>query len=262
MQNSATRPVRHRRLQDIAGLTDIGLRRRNNEDAIAWDAELGLALVADGVGGHNGGEVASSTAVRSIKSDLHSALRIASAQTGLAATGSRAALVQELIRRANQRIASMAARDPKLHGMGATLALTLLVDDQVVVANVGDSRVYRLRCAALEQLTRDHLLTQELLQNDHLTAEQAQASGNRNMLSRALGMAGGLEVDLAQHPAESGDLYLLCSDGLTGMIGDQELAALLNDPAADLRELAHQAVELAKRRGGRDNISIVLMRLA
>jgi protein phosphatase len=119
-----------------------------------------------------------------------------------------------------------------------------------------------LRCAALEQLTRDHLLTQELLQNDHLTAEQAQASGNRNMLSRALGMAGGLEVDLAQHPAESGDLYLLCSDGLTGMIGDQELAALLNDPAADLRELAHQAVELAKRRGGRDNISIVLMRLA
>jgi protein phosphatase len=254
--------TKHKRLQDIAGLTDTGLRRRNNEDAIGWDAELGLALVADGIGGNNGGEVASSTAVRSIKSDLQSALRCVSAAPRPGAQRGHAAMVHELVRRANQRILSMAKRDPKLYGMGATLAVALLADDRVVIANVGDSRVYRMRERVFEQLTCDHLLGNEMIRRGSLSTAEAGQSYGRNILSRALGMAGELQLDLVQHPVQSGDVYLLCSDGLTGAISDEEIAALLADAGADLHDVAHGAVALANRRGGRDNISVVLMRIA
>ena len=253
--------MKHKRLKDIAGLTDIGLRRHNNEDAIAWDAELGLALVADGIGGNNGGEVASSTAVRCIKSDLQAALRSEPGEAGHASERGHAAMVHELVRRANRRILSMAERDPKLYGMGATLAVALLADDRVVIANVGDSRVYRLRGDVFEQLTRDHLLVRELMERGGLSAQEAGKSRRSNVLSRALGMAGDLQLDLVQHPVQSGDVYLLCSDGLTGAIGDGELSSLLRNPDADLRDLARDAVALANSRGGRDNISIVLMRI-
>ena len=254
--------MKHKRLQDIAGLTDMGMRRHNNEDAIAWDAELGLALVADGVGGNNGGEVASSTAVRCIKSDLQAALRGAANEAGAASEHGRAAMVHELVRRANRRILSMAERDPKLYGMGATLAVALLTDDRVVIANIGDSRVYRMRGDAIEQLTRDHVLTRELVERGSMSEQEAAKSHVGNVLIRALGMTGELKLDLVQHPMQSGDVYLLCSDGLTGMLSDDELAELLTDPAADLREVAQQAVALANQRGGRDNISVILMRIA
>ena len=254
--------MKHKRLKDIAGLTDIGLRRHNNEDAIAWDAELGLALVADGIGGNNGGEVASSTAVRSIKSDLQVALHSAAAEAGPASERGRAAMVHELVRRANRRILAMAERDPKLYGMGATLAVALLADDRVVIANVGDSRVYRMRGDGFEQLTRDHLLARELIERGGLPPQPAEKSRCSNILSRALGMAGELQLDLIQHPVQSGDVYLLCTDGLTGAVHDDELAALLREPDADLRDVVHGAVALANRRGGRDNISVVLMRIA
>lgn len=254
--------LKHRRLKDIAGMTDIGLRRRNNEDAIAWDANLGLALVADGIGGNNGGEVASSTVVRSIKSDLQTALRADRGRARPRTGDDQAALVQELVRRANQRILSMAARDPKLHGMGATLVIALLTEDRIVIANVGDSRVYRMRGGVLEQLTRDHLLVGDMIERGCLSAEQAQNSHFRNVLSRSLGMDGKLEVDLALHPVESGDLYLLCSDGLTCAVSNDELAAHLRGSDAGLRELLQGAVALANRRGGRDNVSAVLMSIA
>ena len=254
--------MKHKRLKDIAGLTDMGLRRSNNEDAIAWDAELGLALVADGIGGNNGGEVASSTAVRSIKSDLQCALRSAAAEPRMAAGHGHAAVVHELVRRANARIISMARRDPKLYGMGATLAVALLADDRVVIANVGDSRVYRMRGGVFEQLTRDHLLANELMERGNLSAQEQAQSRCRNVLSRALGMSGELQLELVQHPVASGDVYLLCSDGLTGAVSDDELRAMLTDADADLRDVAHGAVALANHRGGRDNISVILMRVA
>ena len=258
--------MKHRRLRDIAGVTDIGMRRRNNEDAIAWDAELGLALVADGVGGNNGGEVASSTAVRSIKTDLQIALRAETSDccpmSGPAPEGRHAAMVHELVRRANRKILSMAERDPKLDGMGATLAVALLAEDRVVIANIGDSRVYRMRGEEFSQLTRDHLLASELVARGSLSAADAAQSPCRGVLSRALGMDGELQLDVVQHPVESGDVYLLCSDGLTGAVSDNELAAMLQQPDSDLRDVAHGAVALANGRGGRDNISVVLMRIA
>ena len=262
MDNKQTGTMKHERLKDIAGITDIGPSRSNNEDAIAWDAELGLALVADGIGGNNGGEVASSTVVRSIKSDLQTALNADRARPKARTGDDQAALVQELVRRANQRILSMAARDPKLHGMGATLVIALLTEDAVVIANVGDSRVYRMRGGVLEQLTRDHLLVGDMVERGCMSEEQARNSRSRSFLSRALGMDGKLEIDLALHPVQSGDLYLLCSDGLTGVVSDEELAAHLQNSDAGLRELAQGAVALANRRGGRDNVSAVLMRTA
>ena len=171
-------------------------------------------------------------------------------------------MVHELVRRANRRILSMAERDPKLYGMGATLAVALLTDDRVVIANIGDSRVYRMRGDAIEQLTRDHVLTRELVERGSMSEQEAAKSHVGNVLIRALGMTGELKLDLVQHPMQSGDVYLLCSDGLTGMLSDDELAELLRDPAADLREVAQQAVALANQRGGRDNISVILMRIA
>ena len=203
ISNQQEGTMKHWKLKDIAGITDIGPRRRNNEDAIAWDAELGLALVADGIGGANGGEVASSTIVRSIKSDLQTALNSDGARTKPRTGDDQAALVQELVRRANQRVLTMAARDHKLHGMGATLVIALLTDDTIVIANVGDSRVYRMRGGVLEQLTRDHLLVGDMIERGCISEAQAQKSHSRNVLSRALGMDGKLEIDLAVHPLES-----------------------------------------------------------
>jgi len=241
-------------------MTHVGRRRKNNEDAIAWDAELGLALVADGIGGSNAGEVASATAVGSVRSDLRLAL-----QAGASAAVSdadHAGLVRELVHRAHQRVLATAARAPHLCGMATTLVLTLLAGDVVAVASVGDSRVYRMRGAMLERLTRDHLLVADLVASGSLTEEQSQTSSQRNVLTRALGMEGKLEVDIALHPVEPGDLYLLCSDGLTRDIGDDELLALLQEKGAILEDAAHEAVALANRRGGRDNVSVILMRLA
>ncbi len=252
--------MRHRRLADIAGLSHVGRRRKNNEDAIAWDAELGLALVADGIGGSNAGEVASVTAVRGVKSDLRLALQ-AGASAAVSAAD-HAALVRELVHRAHQRVLATAAREPQLRGMATTLALALLAGDVVTVANVGDSRVYRMRGATFERLTRDHLLVADLVERGSLTEEESQTSRHRNVLTRALGMEGKLDVDVAHYPVEPGDLYLLCSDGLTRDIGDDELSALLQEKGAILRDAAHEAVALANRRGGGDNVSVILMRLA
>lgn len=248
------------RLKEVVGVTDVGRRRRNNEDAIAWDTELGLALVSDGVGGNNGGEVASSTAVRSIRGDLRSAMRAGPERFG--AGEGAAALVNELARRAHWRILAAAARDPKLHGMGATLAMALLAGDELVVAHVGDSRVYRLRAGKLRQLTRDHLLVDELKARGCMSEQQIRDSRTRNVLSRALGMAGELEIDVTRHALQNDDLYLLCSDGLSGAIGDQVLEGHLNNSRAGLRDLAQSSIELANRVGGHDNVSAVLMRIA
>lgn len=255
--------MKHRLLSDIAGATDTGLRRRANQDAMGWDTELGLALVADGVGGGNAGEVASATAVRAIKSDLRAAVR--SARGGPGDPGSRpaqAAMVHELVRRANARVVGMAGRETRLEGMGTTLALVLLSEDFVTVAHVGDSRVYRMRGGSLERLTRDHFMLTELVECGALTADEAERSRHRNVLTRALGMAHSAEPDLSQHPTASGDLYLLCSDGLTTAATDEEIAGLLLEAGDDLQAAAQQAVALANRRGGLDNISVLLMRLA
>jgi protein phosphatase len=254
------RLTRHRqsRLADVCGVSDVGRRRRNNEDTIGWDAEYGLAVVADGMGGNNAGEVASATVVRTVKSDLRAAMRLGGGDSDRVAMSR---LCTEVVRRANQRVLAAAMRDPKLQGMGTTIAMLLVSDRFVTLAHAGDSRVYRLRAERFECLTRDHSMISDLVQRGSLSEEEARTSNHRNVLTRAIGLGSDLVVDVAQHDIHPGDTFLLCSDGLTGAVSDPELAALLGRDE-DLADACRAAVDLANERGGHDNISIVLARLA
>lgn len=253
--------MKHSRLSDIAGLTHVGRRRRNNQDAIAWDAQLGVALVADGVGGGQAGEVASGTAARSIAGDIRAFKDPRAAAAGVSRE-SQARLGQELVRRANHKITSMAEREAGLKGMGTTLSMVMLGSDFATTVHVGDSRIYLLRDSRFAQLTRDHSVTEELAAMGHMSEEEAARSALRSTLSRALGVSNAIAPDIEHHALAAGDLYLLCTDGLTKAISDAELAELLQSEGANLQDAASTAIDLANRRGGLDNISIVMMRIA
>jgi len=247
---------------EIAGVTDVGRLRKRNEDAIEWDARLGVAMVADGMGGSQGGDIAAATALRSIKYDLRRAL--ADGERHGERTRSRevrASLAVELVRRANQGVRKSAARDDRLNGMGTTLVLALLGPDYLTAAHVGDSRLYRLRGPRLERLTEDHSMVQEMVGRGQMNARQAATSRHRNVITRALGIAQDVTVDVAHHAIAPGDIFMLCTDGLTNMVADEEIGAALRAHAHSLETAARNAVNLANARGGRDNVSVVLMRI-
>jgi len=246
----------------IAGVTDVGRVRRRNEDAIDWDTQLGLAMVADGMGGSQAGDIASKTALRSIKEDLRRAMLECARQgpRGYSADV-RAALAAELVRRANQSVRRSASCDNRLQGMGTTLVMALIGPDYVTSAHVGDSRMYLLREGRLGRLTDDHSMVQELVQRGQMNERQAAQSRHRNVITRALGIAQDVSVDVAHHPILPGDMFMLCSDGLTNMLHDAEIAAALYEYYDDLEAAAHNAVRLANARGGRDNVSVVLLKI-
>lgn len=260
--NAARRvpPPTAREAYRIAGKSDVGLRRAHNEDATWWDARLGAAIVADGMGGKNAGEVASGLAVQSMRTDLHQALADQPRRGESAGLRERrGALLGEVVRRANQRILQAAQRDEHCRGMGTTVVAALLADEFVTVASVGDSRAYLLRAGRLRQLTNDHSMAQELVQRGQLTEEQASRSRHQSVLTRALGMAPDMPVDVAHYDLAEGDLILLCSDGLTRMLPDREIEALLNQHRDDIGSAVTSAVEHANHRGGHDNVSVVLL---
>lgn len=247
---------------EIAGVTDVGRLRRRNEDAIDWDVRLGVAMVADGMGGSQGGDIAATTALHSIKTDLRRALADCERHGARARSREvRGSLVVELVRRANQGVRKAAARDEKLNGMGTTLVMALLGPDFLTVAHVGDSRVYRLRGLRLQRLTEDHSMVQEMVERGQMNRREAAISRHRNVITRALGIAQDVTVDVAHHPVEAGDIYLLCTDGLTNMVPEPELGAAIGMHAHNLEGAARNAVNLANARGGRDNVSVVLMRI-
>ena len=260
MRTSATLSMRG--AVEIAGVTDLGRHRKRNEDAIDWDMRLGLAMVADGMGGMQGGDVASATALRSIKSDLRRALADAPRHDDRAHLRAvRGSLVVELVRRANQAVRQSASRDPRLNGMGTTLVMCLVGKDYLTVAHVGDSRLYRLRERKLQRLTEDHTMVQELVERGEMDPRQAAQSRNRNVITRALGVNADVTVDVAHHDVKAGDLYMLCSDGLTGMASDTDISAVLDGAEEGLEATAKRAIELANSRGGRDNVSVVLLKV-
>lgn len=247
---------------EIVGLTDVGRLRERNEDSIDWDAALGVAMLADGMGGSQAGDVASRTALQSIKDDLRRALADIGRHGPRAYTQEvRGALVVELVRRANQGVRKTAARDNRLNGMGTTLVMALLGPDFLTAAHVGDSRLYRVRGGDVECLTADHSMVQELVQQGKMNATQAARSRHRNVITRALGKSQDVRVDVAHHPIAPGDVFMLCSDGLTGMLSDVEIGTVFEANPEDLSAAARDAVWLANQRGGRDNISIVLIRI-
>ena len=233
------------RVVEQAGLSDVGRQREANEDSYVR-AEPVFA-VADGMGGAQAGEVASRTAAEVF-------------EQGAGDSGTPEEWLTRLTQEANRRIHDLSRRDAARRGMGTTLTVAMLVDRDVSVAHVGDSRAYRLRDGELTQLTHDHSLVAELQRSGQLTAEAAEHHPQKSIITRALGPEPHVEVDAHTHAARDGDVYLLCSDGLTGMISDDEVSAILRG-SATLEEAAEALIRAANQSGGKDNITVVLFRV-
>jgi len=245
----------------IYGTSDVGQMREHNEDHIAWDKSLGLVIVADGMGGHNAGEVASEIAVNSIQEALRDVLDPDMQASHTIELGDA---VREAICYANDEINRAARENIAYSGMGTTIVMTLFHADRVISAHVGDSRTYRLRDDKLEQLTTDHSLVQEMLDNGYLSQEEAQMSASRNLITRALGIAETVEVDVKEEKVACGDVYIMCTDGLTDLVTDDEIVTLLKDyrsetDGCNLEGATRALIALANDKGGKDNISVVMV---
>lgn len=244
------------------GMSDAGRVREHNEDTIGTDADIGLVVLADGMGGYKAGEVASGIAVRTLMSLLKDAveredLTVRDAATNLSRPG---ILLRDAIQRANKIIYQTARTQANCEGMGTTVVAGLFFDDKLTIAHVGDSRLYRMRGQEFTQVTQDHSLLQELVARGFYTPEEAQRAASKNYVTRALGVEPTVEVDVTEVPVLKDDLFLLCSDGLSDMVEDDDIQLTISTFGANLETLAKQLVLLGNDNGGRDNISIVLVR--
>ncbi len=246
----------------MVGLTDTGLVRDHNEDAIGNDLNLGLAVLADGMGGHRGGEVASAITVSTILETLAEKLKRIEHNVGNEAGSYRpeSIAVNDAIIQANAKVFASSRDNSHYRGMGTTVVVLLFHDDHFTVAHVGDSRLYRYRDGHLEQMTNDHSLTQELLDSGLYTTEQAEQSLNKHLVTRAIGIEESVQIDLLEDDTQTGDIYLLCSDGVTDMIGDDIISSTIRDNADDLEKIAAELVRESNEAGGNDNISAILAR--
>ena len=228
----------------VHALTDVGKVRAVNQDALVVDEELCLYGVADGMGGHNGGETASAGARDGVIAALQ---------------GKEPSLdaLRDAITAANAAIFQQQAADESLSGMGTTLSVIWMSEHFVYLGHVGDSRVYRFREGKLEQMTDDHSLVGELVRAGYLTPEQAENHPNKNVILRAVGTEEGIDIDLAVEERKPGDLWLICSDGLHGMVKDDKMEAILSVNTAEAA--ANILMDAALAAGGRDNISVVLV---
>jgi len=248
---------------EMAKATHTGMVRSHNEDSITTDPQIGLAVLADGMGGYNAGEVASGIATALISSETREALARHEPHQLDKSSGSPLAtrLLREIIARANTSIFQSANSQPQYAGMGTTLVVTLLCNNQITVAHIGDSRCYRFRGDKLQQITRDHSLLQEQIDSGLLTKEAAKRSQNKNLVTRALGIEPEVEAEIRTYPAQTGDIYLLCSDGLNDMVEDEDIEMTLATIGNNLPLVADQLVQMANDNGGRDNVSVVLIRV-
>ncbi len=237
---------------------DPGRARSNNEDAVALDEGVGLAVLADGMGGYNAGEVASNMATTFIRAELGRWLREASA---LATDAEVKRAMDICVDNANRAIFNAANSNPQYAGMGTTLVVAVFRDARVLVGHVGDSRCYRLRAGRLQQITRDHSLLQEQIDAGIITPEQAACSANKKLVTRAVGVEDTVLLETHLHEVQPGDQYLMCSDGLSDMLDDATLSQLLQAHGA-LNAGADALIAAANEAGGKDNISVVLARAA
>jgi len=244
----------------FVGQTDTGRVREHNEDTIATDPDVGLLVLADGMGGYNAGEVASGIAVKTItnlvregllREDLASIDR----STGLTRTS---IVLRDAITRANKIIYQTARSQAECEGMGTTVVAALFYDNRISIAHVGDSRLYRQRGSQIAQVTMDHSLLQELVDRGFYSPEEAQRAANKNYVTRALGVEPQVEVEVQEHPVDKGDIFILCSDGLSDMVEDEDIRLTISTFGANLDTVAKQLIQLANENGGRDNVSVVL----
>lgn len=237
----------------MASRTDMGRMRQRNEDACLFDDAASWAVLADGMGGYQGGDVAARLVVDSVAGSLRASEATSVSQM--------LAELRQATMRANTDVIAAARKDRALHGMGSTVVATRFHDNTVLVSHVGDSRMYRYRRDELVQLTRDHSLLQEQVDGGMMSADAARVAPGRSLLTRALGVEAAVVPDVALHEARVGDVYLLCSDGLTDMLDDEDIALVCETLSANLALAADHLVQLANDRGGRDNITVVLIKV-
>jgi PPM family protein phosphatase len=234
------------RIVEEAGLTHVGRQRHTNEDRLYESPPL--FAVADGMGGARAGEVASQLAVDEF------------AEHADGGGGAAEEWLAQVVRAANRKIYELAQADESRAGMGTTLTAALVGEHEITLAHVGDSRAYRFRDDELERLTQDHSLVEELMRMGKLSAEDAESDPRRSIITRALGPEPEVEVETCTYPAKDGDVYLLCSDGLTGMVPEERLAEILRSRSS-LAQAAQALVDDANARGGKDNITVILFKL-
>jgi len=244
---------------EIASITHPGMVRSHNEDSIGTAPEIGLAVLADGMGGYSAGEVASGIAVAMVTAEMKKALASDAASDLNSKTAE--ALIAQHSARANAAIYQAAQSQPRYSGMGTTLVVSLWYDNQMTVGHIGDSRLYRMRGEKLEQVTRDHSLLQEQIDSGMITKEMARYSQNKNLVTRAVGIDPEVDAEVHSYPVQKGDIYLLCSDGLSDMVDDETIRLTLMQNAANLPVAAQNLVNSANERGGKDNVSVVLARV-
>jgi len=248
---------------EIVRLTDVGLQRDHNEDAIASDDAMGFVVLADGMGGYKAGEVASEMAVLSITAELIESL--ANQQLGkidlVLGKQAEAQLIVDAVKSANEVIYSVSQSQPQCAGMGTTLVVGVFTNNKLLVGHIGDSRMYRLRDQVLSQITEDHSVLQEQINSGYITPEQAKYALNRNLVTRALGIDPEVELELNEYDVEVGDIYLVCSDGLTDLVDDDGIQSELNKLMPDMNAAAQALVQLANDNGGKDNISVILIKV-
>jgi protein phosphatase len=242
-------------IYEICTDTDPGLARDNNEDAVAFEPLTGLCILADGMGGYNAGEIASGMATAFIKSEMSRWL----SQAGRHANMKEVKRAMEIcVQNANHSIFNAANSNPQYTGMGTTLVVGVFQADRLMLGHIGDSRCYRLRGDAFEQITKDHSLLQEQIDAGLITPEQALTSSNKNLVTRALGVEDAVLLDVAEHRVEPDDVYVMCSDGLSDMVRDKAIAEIMLGHAT-LEQKAKLLISAANASGGRDNISVVLV---
>ena len=236
---------------DFAARSDIGLIRRRNEDVVVVDAEHRFMVLADGMGGHDGGDVAAGITVSVVSEGLREIMATATHIDDLVVKA------LELVGMANAAVIGMAGTDARLAEMGSTLVFMAFHGDDAVCVNVGDSRAYRLRGETLELLSHDHTVLQQLIDHGMMTAQGAARLGGKGCLTRAIGVELDVVPDLVVEGIHRGDVFLLCSDGLTDLVGDVEIARVLMQPLS-LDERARLLVDMSNRYGGLDNVSCVI----
>lgn len=241
---------------EFCARTDPGIVRSNNEDAVTFDVTTQLAILADGMGGYNAGEVASGMATAFIASELSRWLT----HVGRDAQSKDIQRAMHIcVDNANKSIFNAANSNAQYAGMGTTLVVGVFHDSRLILGHIGDSRCYRFRGGELTQITRDHSLLQEQMDAGLITAEQAATSQNKNLVTRALGVDESVQLEVNEHKLEFGDVYLMCSDGLTDMVDDTVISQILTE-GQSMQWMAERFIGQANENGGRDNISVLLVR--
>ncbi len=245
----------------FAAQTDTGRVRDHNEDAIESNLDIGMLVLADGMGGYNAGEVASGIAVKTVYDLTTEACGREKRHERHSDSGlmRQTTVLRDAISRANKIIHQTAQSQESCEGMGTTIVAGMFYDNRLSIAHVGDSRLYRLRKNKLERITLDHSLLQELVDRGFYSRQEAERSTNKNYVTRALGVDTVVQVEVQEIQVEPGDTFLLCSDGLSDMVDDEEIHLTISTFSANLETVAEQLVKLSNDHGGKDNISVMLI---